>query len=300
MFSNSECQVQADKIYVLLGIVSDTELCNFPVDYARPLFDTYVEILNCYTQTRSTESPALGIIRLSQILQLVLNGPIPAPGMALKWCEIEQVSQTELFNYRGYMEGLVVASSIGRHDLPQRLKMELPEIKSTWKILSSKIRDLDSCSKNILKSFDSVFGYATRENLPLCDVGKSVTKEMSIRFDRVHETGFFISSTREFGITSAEVRENDFICRLKDTDITLIIRQRREHYPLISRAVLTSYEDTIPRFGGRAENIKGDALDLWLDPLTLQALICPIKSKGVIPYWECLTMEDVFSKLVGI
>ncbi|TGO37909.1 hypothetical protein BHYA_0086g00240 [Botrytis hyacinthi] len=240
--------------------ISDTELCNFPVDYARPLFDTYVEILNCYTQTRPTESPALDIIRLSQSLQLALNGPIPAPGMALKWYEIEQVSQAELFKCRGYVESLVVAYSIVRHDLPQRLEVELPEIKSTWKILSSKIRDLDSCNKRTSKGFDSVFGYATKQNLPLCDVGKSVAKEMSIRFDMVHETGFFISSTGEIGIASAEVRENDFICPLKDTDITLIIRQRRGHYSLISKAVLTFYEDTIPRFGGHAENAKGDAL----------------------------------------
>lgn len=299
-FSSSECQVQADKIYGLLGIVSDPELCNFPVDYARPLFDTYVKILNCYTQTRSSESPALDIIRLSQSLQLALNGPIPAPGMALKGCEIEQLSQAELFNYRGYVEGLVVASSIARRDLPQRLEIELPGTKSTRKILSSKIRDLDSCSKRILKGFDSVFGYATRENLPLCDVGKSATKETSIRLDRVCETGFFISSTGEIGIASAEVRDNDFICCLKDTDITLIIRQRRDRYQLISRTVLTPYADTIPRFGGNAENVEGDALDFWLDPLTLQTLTCPIESKREIPYWECLTMEDAFSKSVRI
>ncbi|TGO12064.1 hypothetical protein BTUL_0095g00220 [Botrytis tulipae] len=306
IFSSSECRVQADKIYGLLGIVSDPELCNFHVDYARPLFVTYVKILNCYTQTRSIESPALDIIRLSQSLQVALNGPIPVPGMALKWCEIEQVSQAELFNHRGYVEGLIVASSIARHDLPQRLEMELPETKSTWKILSSKIRDLDSCSKRIIKGFDSVFGYATRENLPLCDVGKSATKETSIRFDRVYKPGFFISSTGEIGIASAEVRDNDFICRLKDTDITLIIRQRHDRYQLISRnqlisrTVLTSYADTILRFGGHAENVKGDALDFWVDPLTLQALKCPIESRRGIPNWECLTMEDAFSKFVGI
>ncbi|KAF7883792.1 hypothetical protein EAF00_011104 [Botryotinia globosa] len=282
------------------SMVSDPELCNFPVDYARPLFDTYIKILNCYTQTRAIDSPALDIIRLSQSLQLALNGPIPAPGMALEWCEIEQVSQAELFNYRGFVEGPVVASSIARHDLPQRLEMELPESKSSCKILSSKIRDLNSCSKRILKGFDSVFGYATRENLPLYDVGKSVTKQTSIRFDRVHETGFFISSTGKIGIASAEVRENDFTCRLEDTDITVIIRQGRDHYQLISRAVLTSYVDIIPRFGGHAENVKGDALDFWLDPLTLQALTCPIESKRGIPYWKCLTMEDAFSKFVGI
>ncbi|TGO26603.1 hypothetical protein BPAE_0056g00240 [Botrytis paeoniae] len=218
--------------------------------------------------------------------------------MALNWCDIEQIGQEKLFNYRGYMKGFVVASNIAKYDPPQRLKMELPEIKSTWKIVLSKIRDLDSCSKKSLKGFDSEFGYATRESLLYCDVGKSVTEETSVRSGRVHETGFYISSTGEFGIASAEVRENDFICHWKDTDITIIIRQRRDHYPLVSRAVLTSYEDTIPRFGEHAENIKGDALDLCLDPLTLQALTRPIKSKGGIPYWECLTMEDAFSKLV--
>ncbi|KAF7928930.1 uncharacterized protein EAE97_009772 [Botrytis byssoidea] len=284
MFPSSECRVQADKIYGLLGIISDPELCNFPVDYARPLFDTYVKIINCYTQTRSTESPAVDIIRLSQSLQLALNGPIPVPGMALKWCEIEQGSQAKLFNHRGYVEGLVIASSIARRDLPQRLEIELPGTKSTRKILSSKIRDLDSCSKRILKDFDSVFGYATRENLSLCDVGKSATKETSIRFDRVCETRFFISSTGEIGIALAEVRDNNFICRLKDTHTTLIIRQRRDRYQVISRTVLTSYADTIPRFGGHAENVKGDALDFWLDPLTLQTLTCPIESKRGIPY----------------
>ncbi|THV54829.1 hypothetical protein BGAL_0019g00300 [Botrytis galanthina] len=285
-FSSSECRIQADKIYGLLGIIM-LDLC-------------LTHMLKSLTQTRSSESPALDIIRLSQSLQLALNGPIPAPGMALKWCKIEQLSQAELFNYRGYVEGLVVASSIARRDLPQRLEIELPGTKSTRKILSSKIRDLDSCSKRILKGFDSVFGYATRENLPLCDVGKSATKETSIRLDRVCETGFFISSTGEIGIASAEVRDNDFICRLKDTDITLIIRQRRDRYQLISRTVLTSYADTIPRFGGNAENVEGDALDFWLDPLTLQTLTCPIESKREIQYWECLTMEDAFSKSVGI
>ncbi|TGO80164.1 hypothetical protein BELL_0013g00150 [Botrytis elliptica] len=296
-FSSSECQVQADKIYGLLGIVSDTELCNFSVDYARPLFDAYVEILKCYNQRRSAGSSALGIIRLSQSLQLALNGPIPPPAMALNWCDGEQIDQTKLFNYRGHMKGFVVTSNIAKHDLPQRLKMEFPDIKSSWKIVSSKIRDLDSCSKKSLKGFDSEFGYATGESLLCYDVGNSVTEETSVRSGRVHETGFFISSTGEFGIASAEVRENDFICRLKDTDITLIIRQRRDHYPLVSRAVMTSYADTILKSGGNAKDIEDDALHLWLDALTLQALTCPIESKEGVPYWECLTMKDAISRL---
>ncbi|TEY69567.1 hypothetical protein BOTCAL_0112g00050 [Botryotinia calthae] len=297
MFPSSECQVQADKIYGLLGIVSDTELCNFPVDYGRSLFDTYVEVLNCYTQTRSTDSPALDIIRLSQSLQLALNGPLPKPEMALKWCDVEQINQRRLFNCRGYMEGFVVASNITKDDLPQRLKIELPEIKSTWRILASKIRGLDSCSKKNLNGFDSKFSYATRENLPQCDVGESVAKETSVRSDKVHETRFFISSTGDFGIASAEVRENDFICRLKDTDITLIIRQRHDHYPLVSKAVMTSYADSTLQFGGHAKKTKHDALNLFLDLLTLQAVTYPIESKEGISYWERLTMKDAISKL---
>ncbi|KAM0168886.1 hypothetical protein ACHAPF_010545 [Botrytis cinerea] len=297
MFASSECQVQADKIYGLLGIVSDTELCNFPVDYARPLFDTYVEILNCYAQTRSRGSPALDVVRLSQSLQLAWNGLIPTPGMALEWCEVEKMNQTEFFHCRGYMEGFVVASNITKDDLPQRLKVELPEIKSTWKILSSKIRGLDSCSKKHLKGFDSKFSYATRENLPQCNVGESVTKETLDRSNKVHETGFFISSTGDFGIASAEVRKDDFICCLKDADTTLIIRQRRDHYPLVSRAVMTSYADNILKFGGHAKNTKHDALNLFLDLLTLQAVTYPIKLKEGIPYWESLTMKDAISKL---
>ncbi|KAF7912356.1 uncharacterized protein EAF01_001377 [Botrytis porri] len=228
MFSRSECQVQADKIYGLLGIV-----------------------IKCYTRARFSESSPLDIIRLSHSLKLALDGSIPALVMALKWRDTNP-------------EGP------GKHDLSQKLKADSPEIKRAWKKLSSKFRDMDLGGKKSSERFD----------------------------DKVHELNLFISSTGEFGIASVRVQEVDFICRLKDTEISLIIRQKGDHYPLVSVVVVSSSVSDVMEFGGLTKSKKDDTLDLPLDSLTLQALTCPIEPDEADLYWDWLTMEDAIHKLV--
>lgn len=100
------------------------------------------------------------------------------------------------------------------------------------------------------------------------------------------------------GIASAKVQENDVVCRLKDTDITVIVRRQDDNYLLVSRAIMMSYGDAVSKFGARVGNVNEEALDLWLDPLTLQTLTCPSVCKKGGRYWECLTMEDAISRIV--
>lgn len=164
MFPNSMCREPADKIYGLLGLISDVELRNFPIDYNRHLFDTYVEILNCYAKTRLAELPSPNIIKLSQNLQLALNGPIPTRAVTLGRLNREPGSHSRLLNCRGYAKGSVIVSNLTKHDLYPLLKREFPTVKSTWKTLTSKIVDLESCSNDVLKGFNSEVIYATREN----------------------------------------------------------------------------------------------------------------------------------------
>ncbi|KAI9643491.1 hypothetical protein NHQ30_008110 [Ciborinia camelliae] len=269
----SICQEPHDKIYALLGLTDGTQMRDFSIDYSRPLFDIYTDLVIRYSDMRPTTSQSVEALQLSRVLQLMLDIKYQIcfrTNMIRFYSQTPKTLGLRFFNGVGIFQGTAVASNVAKNDLQRRINTLFPETRMPSYELPL---NLDLCRTTSLQMFNGYAAHVTKSNGGYCYHNKPNTAKIRYEWSDPDENTIFVTSRKEIGISPFGLKENDLVYRFKDTDITVIVRLQSEKYRLVGRAIIAA-DQVIENFS--EPMVDDETHRFCLDIPTLQALTSPL------------------------
>ncbi|PMD27086.1 hypothetical protein NA56DRAFT_684547 [Hyaloscypha hepaticicola] len=310
----SLCQDPRDKIYGLLGLLTDFRKGDIGIDYSKQLHEIYQDVIRWYYGTRARRQDSCRLEKLSQLLQLSFKCHLdlqaivnePNPGLL---GEVPPCLPVETFCTTAILKGPIFPVE---NNFEDRELMDLhqgdwvhtlvgylynPTRYESRDALEKELIYLDSVSTSFTIPHSSNFAYATASEDALHLINRATEQSNYHALRKSAGTAqFFGTEDGEFGIASSCMRDDDVLCQFHGSNLGAILRRRGNHYILVSRAILSpgpakAAAELAPKpiffmvpalahqpRSNLKENLEGKpTLNMVLDATALQVLTCPFE-----------------------
>jgi hypothetical protein len=278
----SLCQEPRDKVYGLLGLASNINDGEIAVDYSKPMFDLYENVIMHHSGSQkgaeSEGGNSVELVRFSQLLQRSLSGPFPTNGLPGR----------SVFKIQGYISGSILPL-----ETVKSFETSANTIDREWMtILKSYLQgsvDSFALPSEISKSLNQLRAAQRDRILPhsgRSNSGSQGTATAALTYG--NHLRLFGEASGLIGLSASNIREDDLLCLFAECDVACIVRPVDENYKIISRAVVAKrFEEKEQRVSSASPELfqyhvpepsdLEEKSKVWfeVDALRLQELTCP-------------------------
>jgi hypothetical protein len=297
----SQCREPRDKIYGLLGLSSNVRRGTVIIDYMRPMFKVYEDVLRHTYNSNNGCAMKLLLPRFSQLLQRSLGGPFSHTDSTIGWKHDESSRHAPkyMFQIVGFAQGSILPleptglepTALSTYEERVRTLDDIfgrrPKTSTSTRGINLALDQLLEADADALTPLQTETCYAIRTVDVLNDPGKLEPGFTRRRYSP--HPRLFSEGSGLIGLAPSTIREDDILCLFASCDIALIIRHVNDHFRLVGRAVvarstcdkrrriskssLELFKYHVPRESLLKEK---KPLYFYLDALTLQALTFPL------------------------
>jgi hypothetical protein len=246
----SQCREPKDKIYGLLGLSSNIQEGTIIVDYMKPMFEVYGDVLEHTYKSDSGSAMKLSLPRFSQLLQRSLEGPFPYSKNTVDRKHDKATSRihNSIFRAVGFIQGPILTlepvgldpTAIGTYE---GRVMSLNDIFGRTPNDDIPTRNLRPTMDLLLKADTNAFAPFRTEDCYASHDGGSLYNPEGLEpgFNKKQSSAhprLFSEGSGLIGLGPSTIREDDILCQFASCDIGIIVRPVSDHFRLVGRAVV--------------------------------------------------------------
>jgi hypothetical protein len=308
-FNGAKCKEPRDKIYGLLGLASDCPVNKIKVDYEKPMFELFEEIVRVFYHHTTPSEPgfpqsidrSMRLAQFSQMIQksLVMNasstnlrrvrtisnstmcargiivgsvlhvGPL-CSGIISTYLEYQLWTASFAEHYRQEQDLEKVREMFETYYDKKLLKWSKDSLTAKYRKIDSNITWGKLCSEFWLDGFRKS---TQNQQFPIPTTSTTSGNGPSTSSG----PHVFLADNFMMGLAPPGTRQSDLICRFWKTTVAAVMRpvEGTDRYKIIGRAHVESYEHwehEKPYFESNSSRLDGAVMNVHMDIETIQAL----------------------------